>query len=67
MRDVIEIYKSSLAAKKDFIALIAEIDWLNIGKLVDVPSCLNDFQTNVKHLNIDKLKTVSVDLKKYVI
>ena len=67
MRDVIEVYKSSLASKKDFIALTAEIGWLEIGKLVDVPSCLNNFQTNVKHLNVDKLKTVPVDFKKYVI
>lgn len=39
----------------------------DIDKLVDIPSCLNDFQTNVKHLNVDKLKIVPVDFKKYVI
>ena len=64
MKNAIGVYPSSLCAKKDFIALRVENDGLDIGKLVDISSCLNDFQTNLKHLNVDKLETVPVDFKK---
>ena len=33
---------SGLAAKKDFIALKAEVEKLNINKLVNVPTSLNN-------------------------
>ena len=35
---------SDLAAKKDFIALKAEVDKLNINKLDNVPISLNSFK-----------------------
>ena len=36
------IVTSDLAAKKDFIALKAEVDKLDINKLVNVPTSLNN-------------------------
>ena len=61
---------SDLAAKKDFVALKAEVNKLHINKLVNVPTGLNNLKTknNIKtkinDLDVVKLKTVSVDLKK---
>ena len=55
---------SDLAAKKDFIALKAEVDKLDINKLVNVPTSLNNLKTKVDDLDVGKLKTVPIDLKK---
>ena len=55
---------SDLAAKKYLTALKARIDKLDISKLVNVPSSLNNSKTKVDDLNVGKLKTVSVNLKK---
>ena len=54
---------SGLAVKKDFIALKAEIDKLDINKLVNVPTSLNDLKAKVDDLDVGKLKAVPVDLK----
>ena len=54
--------KSDLPAKKIFFALKAEVDKLEITKLV--PTSLNDLKTNLDDLVIGKLKTVPTDLKK---
>ena len=43
----------------------AEIDELDIHKLVNVPTELNNLKTNVDTLGVDKLKSVPVDLKKF--
>ena len=43
---------SDLAAKKDFIALKAEADKLD----VDVPTSLNNLKTKVEDLDVGKLK-----------
>ena len=51
---------SDLAAKKDFIALKAEVDKLDINKLTN----LNYLKTKVDDLDVGKLKTLPVDLKK---
>ena len=53
-----------LAAKKDFIALKAEVDKLDIDKSVNVPTSLNNSKTKVDDLDIGKLKTVSWRLEK---
>ena len=53
---------SDLAVKKDFIALKAEFDKLDINKLVNVPTSLNNLKTKVNELDVGKLKTVPVDL-----
>ena len=42
----------------------AEVDELDINKLVNVPTSLNNLQTKVDDLDVGKLKTVPVDLKK---
>ena len=55
---------SDLAAKKDSLALKAEVDKLDINKLVNVPTSLNNWKTKVDDLNVGKLKTVPVHLKK---
>ena len=55
---------SDLAAKKDFIGLKAEVNKLDINKLTNVPTSLNNLKTKVDYLDFSKLKTVPVDLKK---
>ena len=55
---------SDLAAKKDFTVLKDEVDKLDINKLTNVPTCLNNLKTKVDDLDVAKLKTVPVDFKK---
>ena len=55
---------SDLTAKKDPIAFKAEVDKLDINKLVNVPTSLNSLKTKVDDLNVGKLKSVPVGLKK---
>ena len=55
----VDIY--DLAPEKDFIALKAEVDKLDIAKLVNVRTSLNNLKTKVDHLDIAKLKTVPLD------
>ena len=50
--------------KKDFIALKAEADKLYINQLTYVPTSLNNLKTNVDYIEVGKMKTVLVDLKK---
>ena len=42
----------------------AEVDKLDINKLVNVPTSLNSLKTKVDDSYVGKLKTVSVDFKK---
>ena len=49
-----DVETSDLTVKKDFVALKDEVDKLDINKLVNVPTSLN----------VGKLKTVPVHLKK---
>ena len=42
----------------------AEVEKLDISKLVNVPTSLNNLETKVGDLDVGKLKTVPVDLKK---
>ena len=57
------INTSALAAKNDFIALKAEVHKLDINKLVNIPTSLNNLKTKVDGLDIGKLKTVPIELK----
>ena len=50
--------------KRDFIALKAEVDKLNINKVTNIPTSLNNLEAKVDDLNVDKLQTVPADLKK---
>ena len=49
---------SDLADKKDFMALKVEVDKLDINKLTNVPTTLNNLKTKVDDLDVGKLKTV---------
>ena len=55
---------SDEADKKDVIALKTEVDKLNINKLVNVPTSLNNLKTKVEELDIGKLRKCSHRLKK---
>ena len=55
---------SDLAATKDFVALKTEVDKLDINKLINVPTSLNNLKTKVDDLDVGKWKTLLVDLKK---
>ena len=54
---------SDLAAKKDFIALKDDVDKLDIAKLVNVRTTLNNLKTKVDNLEVGKLKAFPVDVK----
>ena len=54
---------SDVADKKDVIALKGEVDKLNINKLVNVPTSLNNLKTKVEDLDVGKLKKCSYRLK----
>ena len=56
-------WSPDLAVKKDFKALKAEVDKLDINKLVNAATSLNNLKTKVDDLNVGKLKTVPVDFK----
>ena len=45
------------------MALIAEVDKLDINKLTNVRTSLNNLKTKVDNFDIGKLKNVSLDLK----
>ena len=49
---------------KRFVSLKAEIDKLDINKLVNVPTSLNNFKTKADDLYVGRLKIVPADLKK---
>ena len=55
---------SNLAAKSDIIALKAEDDKLEINVSVNPPTAWNDLKTKIYDLDVGKLKTVPIDLKK---
>ena len=55
---------SNLAAKSGFIVLKVEFDKLNTNKLVSFPTSLNNLKTKLNDLDVAKLKTVPINLKK---
>ena len=58
---------SDLGAERDFITLKAEVDKLDVTKLINVPTSLNNLETEVDDdLDVGKLKTFPLDLKKLV-
>ena len=63
LKDAAGADTSNLAAKKDVIALKAEVDKRDINKLDIVPTGLKNVKIKVGDLDVDKLKTVPVDLK----
>ena len=49
---------------EDFICLEAEVDKLDINKLINVPTILNNLKTKVDDLDVGKLENTTVELKK---
>ena len=45
------------------MALNAQVDKVDLNKLVNVTTSLNNLKTNVDELDVDELKTVPVHLK----
>ena len=64
LNDATGVDTFNLAAKRDFVALKTEVNKLDINKLVNVPTGLNNLETKIDDLDVDKLKTVLVNLKK---
>ena len=54
---------SDFTAKKDCIVLKAQVEKLDINKLINVATSLNNLQTKVHDLDVGKLKTVPLELK----
>ena len=52
--------------KIDFVVLKAEVDKVDINKLVNVSTSLDNLKTKVDDLDFGKLKTILVDLKKLI-
>ena len=44
----------------------AEVDKLDINKLTNLPTSLNNLKTKVNDLDVGKLKTILVDLRKLI-
>ena len=65
LEHAIGVDTSDLAAKKDFIALKADVDKVDINELVKVPTSLNDLKAKIVDLDVGMLKTVPLDLKKF--
>ena len=57
LEDATGVDTSNLSAKRDFIALKAEVVKLDINKLVNFPSVLNNLQTKVDDSDVDNLKS----------
>ena len=55
---------SNLVAKNFFITLKVQVEKLDINKLVNVPTSMNNLKTKADDLDVGKLKTVPSDLKK---
>ena len=58
------IHLIKLLKKIRFVTLKAELDKLDINKLINVSTSLNKLSTKEDDLGVDKFKTVPADLKK---
>ena len=52
LKHTVGVDTSNLVVKKDFIALKAEFDKLDINKLVNVTTSLNNLKTKVDQLDV---------------
>ena len=64
MRHATSIDTSDLGAKSFFIGLKPKIDELDNYKLTNFPTSLNNLETDVDDLDVGRLKTAPVGLKK---
>ena len=53
-----------MATKKNLIFYKIEVDKLDINRLVNAPTTLNNLKTKVSNLDVGKLKMLPLDLKK---
>ena len=53
LEDAAGVYTSNLTVKRYFITLKAEVNNLDINKLVNVPNSVHNFKTKVDYLDID--------------
>ena len=63
MEDATGVDTSNLAAKREIVALKAAAEKLDINKLLNFPSGFNNLKAKVDGLDVDKLKSVPVNLK----
>ena len=62
--DTTDVDTSNLAAKRNLVALKVVIDKLDLDKLVNDPTDLNNLNTEVDNLYAGTFITVALDLKK---
>ena len=55
---------SDIAARKPFVDL--KVDKLDINKLINIPTSLNNLKIKVNDIDVGKLKAVPLDLKKLI-
>ena len=55
LNDAAGVDASNLVSKRGFISLKAQVDKLDINKLVNVPTRLNNLKTKVDYLDVGKL------------
>ena len=53
-----------MGTKKNLIVYKIEVDKLDINRLVNAPTTLNNLKTKVSNLDVGKLKMLPLDLKK---
>ena len=53
-----------MGTKKNLIVYKIEVDKLDINRLVNPPTTLNNLKTKVSNLDVGKLKMLPLDLKK---
>ena len=66
-KDAADVDTSNLSAKREIITLNIEANKLDINKLVNVPSSVNNLKPKVGNLDIYKSQTVPVGLKKKLV
>ena len=63
LKDAAGVNTCNLAVKSDFIVLKAEVNKLDVNKLFYISTNLNNVKAKVDDFDVDKLKTVPIDLK----
>ena len=66
LKNIASVNTSKFAKKIDLASLKSNIDKLDIDKLINVPSKLNNLKGKVDELDVNKLAPVFVDLRKLI-
>ena len=64
LKNATAVYTSKFAKKIDWASLKSNVDKLDIDKLKNVPTNLNNLEIKLDKLGVDKLVPVPVDLSK---